>query len=197
MWNDKVIVDIYKLLLKSQEWVENNDCMQLPKAAVAAAPNGATLLPTPEDASKVEEISLKVMLRQDSVHVSLGDGRSKKQRMGTGTWSAQMTGMSIAHPSKLHGVMERQEPLPEDHPFRDTFVCDDNALTCESKVEWEYYTHWKKSVAWFNPDMQALGPMRDKHPPQHGATAPTASASASAASAATAAAHVESATGGV
>eukprot|EP00873_Tetraselmis_striata_P042763 jgi/Tetstr1/463027/TSEL_007965.t1 len=45
-----------------------------------------------------------------------------------------------------------KEPLPKDHPFRDTFVCDD-ALTCESKVEWENYTHQKKSVAWFNPDM--------------------------------------------
>eukprot|EP00873_Tetraselmis_striata_P041678 jgi/Tetstr1/461942/TSEL_007020.t1 len=71
--------------------------------------------------------------------------------------------------------------LPEYHPFRDTFVCDD-ALTCESKVECEYYTHHKKSVAWFNPDLfktdgqqklknldkqlarQALERMRGGHP---------------------------------
>eukprot|EP00873_Tetraselmis_striata_P022781 jgi/Tetstr1/443045/TSEL_031104.t1 len=28
-----------------------------------------------------------------------------------------------------------------------------HALTYESKVEWEYYTNHKKSVAWINPDM--------------------------------------------
>eukprot|EP00873_Tetraselmis_striata_P041516 jgi/Tetstr1/461780/TSEL_006867.t1 len=42
-------------------------------------------------------------------------------------------------------------PLPEDPLFRVTFVCDD-ALACESMVEWEYYTNQKKSVAWINPE---------------------------------------------
>eukprot|EP00873_Tetraselmis_striata_P014936 jgi/Tetstr1/435200/TSEL_024120.t1 len=83
-WNDKVLGDTYTLLLKSQEWVENNDCMQLLKAAVAASPDGGTLLLTLEDASNIEEISLKVLLQRDSVHVSTGDSRSKKQRLGTG-----------------------------------------------------------------------------------------------------------------
>eukprot|EP00873_Tetraselmis_striata_P004863 jgi/Tetstr1/425127/TSEL_015589.t1 len=84
-WNDEVLGDTYKLLLKSQEWVENNDCMQLLKAAVAAAPDGAAILPTLEDACKVEEISLKVLLQRDSMHVSHGESRSKKQRLRTGT----------------------------------------------------------------------------------------------------------------
>jgi len=39
-WNDKFLGDTYKLLLKSQEWVENNECMQLLKAAVAASRAG-------------------------------------------------------------------------------------------------------------------------------------------------------------
>eukprot|EP00873_Tetraselmis_striata_P008138 jgi/Tetstr1/428402/TSEL_001840.t1 len=80
-------------------------------------------------------------------------------------------------------------------------------------VESEYYTHHKKSVAWFNPDMfnpnvqqklknlgkqparQALERMRGGHL-QRGATVPTTSASASAGSAATTDAPAKSATGG-
>eukprot|EP00873_Tetraselmis_striata_P019348 jgi/Tetstr1/439612/TSEL_028036.t1 len=116
-WNDKVLGDTYKLLLKSQEWVENNDCIQSLKAAVAASPDGATLMPTMEDASNIENISLKE-----------------------------------ANGGKPRCIFSLAAVQDEDHPFRDTFVCDD-ALTCESRVEWEYYTHQKKSMAWSNPDM--------------------------------------------
>jgi len=42
-------------------------------------------MPTLEGASNIEETSLKVLRQQDSVHVSPGDSRSKKQRLGTGT----------------------------------------------------------------------------------------------------------------
>eukprot|EP00873_Tetraselmis_striata_P019403 jgi/Tetstr1/439667/TSEL_028086.t1 len=69
--------------------------------------------------------------------------------------SASRSCIDIVRPyGTVHHLVLGSAPLPEDQPFPDTFVCDDDALTCEPMVEWEYYTHHqKKSVAWFNPDL--------------------------------------------
>eukprot|EP00873_Tetraselmis_striata_P002925 jgi/Tetstr1/423189/TSEL_001309.t1 len=74
-----------------------------------------------------------------------------------------MKGMSIAHPSKLRGVVEADcgkprcifsQPLSKMVPPAAENVTPEDPKSAASKeVEWEYYTHLKKSVAWFNPDL--------------------------------------------